>query len=800
MSDPNIHGISQKNYLYEVSQQRKYLNVRERDREDTGQKGEYTFVYCIGSDLFKLHLRSNDVTVKPRNKRGRGYLDIFSNVNEDDARALGAAVTRFIFYELTGDLPLVLLPSIEHQVRGLGINVARAVGIEQTSIIEKVRKDAELALEKIKSQATVAKAGDLTDIIPEIRVIARFLRGDGLRSAEFGRLERLLLNTRVASLERFGELVKGHEAFDGLDDALVSPKLAHGFYFNEDFERWKLVVKKYSPISDEKSNEDDDHRKASERREVSIKRSAHALAMLERLNRRAKELDSPNGRKLRFVLLTGSPAIISASGEFGQPDEVANFVRHPRSYLAERGVLSPPTFLSAAPRGRAFLQDFALWLRIFDATLTKRYSDIAGDPMLGSKVYQERRDDLIAQFDKEFSEYLGHLLLDWQANHISELSDKKKAKDALVGQLARWIEENAQEIDRGTIEAWRRIFSKSAVRGAVTFFIGDNVERRVARARNAPVLLFNSKPITQNLLCRVLTGYPGKEFTPDDLYRSFAEIYDARDESEYCYFLSLGVIFSLENQWEIAVEMARCALDALSDDVTTDLSGREAYYLLAVAKRHTAASPSDIEKSLQALDQGIALNSYAGEKQEDADLAAIRFPVQRIAIEATGFLLEYFCTSASVDSRKILIGCEAALDKVMAELETINGQWKIADSRVHDSLYLAVEQCLRDLHVINLLYLLIVSKEGEIPRERIEVGLDLLQSRMIGLGALIPETFHTRVVLHVASFVAARTESEKLVHKERAEQELTNEKIRMYKTMKYDEKKFFFFRELLVET
>lgn len=75
-----------------------------------------TVHYAFDTNVLKLFV--NPSRMGPRSEEGGGgYGVIFDDDDDDSARALGAAISRFAFYRLIGERPLLLLPGHDVEAR-----------------------------------------------------------------------------------------------------------------------------------------------------------------------------------------------------------------------------------------------------------------------------------------------------------------------------------------------------------------------------------------------------------------------------------------------------------------------------------------------------------------------------------------------------------------------------------------------------------------------------------------------------------------------------------------------------------
>lgn len=172
--------------------------------------------------------------------------------------------------------------------------------------------------------------------------------------------------------------------------------------------------------------------------------------------------------------------------------------------------------------------------------------------------------------------------------------------------------------------------------------------------RNPPDLMFDSLPITDSIFRDL--ARPRRVFhTARDFAARFEMIAEeaysptSDDDDDYrqlCYlkYLVLGALFASANRWVVAgqhasnaaqiVERARLAGSPVQvKKPKTNISGREAYYLMAVARRITAHQDDDFVEAFKLLRKAASCLEEDQSGRVEIDIPKIRFTSEELALE-----------------------------------------------------------------------------------------------------------------------------------------------------------------------
>jgi hypothetical protein len=188
--------------------------------------------------------------------------------------------------------------------------------------------------------------------------------------------------------------------------------------------------------------------------------------------------------------------------------------------------------------------------------------------------------------------------------------------------------------------------------------------------RNPPDLMFDSLKETDRIFKDL--ALPRRVFTnasdfavrfeqiSEDCYRPDPKNPADDDYRQECYlkYLVLGALFASANRWVVAEQHAESALSIvtraveLRDPIKTrraegrqpaNISGREAQFLLAVAKRIRAQDSKAYDLSKQALDRAVACLANDHDAGAASGISSIRFDCEYLALSLARYYYSRSC-------------------------------------------------------------------------------------------------------------------------------------------------------------
>lgn len=828
------------------------VNQRRADERDaTDPLVADEFVYCADTDLVKVHINPSDLASLPKRKKGRGYFDFVPSLSKTTAIELSAATTNFIFYKLS-KRPILVLPSVAAELKIIASELLDRAQGEQERLTSANREFND-RIKCIESLYRDRPAAATEQLIEEAPAFASFLRGDGFAFFELQRLARLVSEKRIMVYSDFFDNLTNSEA----DCLIASANLADVAARV----RFNTTAANYWPVMLRRSM-------TSKKKSAASKRDAETLAYIETLNLLAtqhslQELSKGGrgggvsfwrssksvGARARFVLITGDANIVGAAAAHCRDEGIESFVRWPRTYVTAPRVLDLAADVVRREDFPGLLPDsFEEWLlenvstlessariSFLSAAAQRESSDVerngsnadlmAFRERIWSRAEQEsfrfKTTDIVGTLE----EYIRYLAADRQSEEIGNAIRSGKTNLA-IQTFRRLVEKNEESVNSGLLDIWRRLLTRSAIRSVLHLLIAHENENLPHRARNAPVLLFEEKPLAQDLVLHLQRSYSGGEYSTSDLVERLQRI---EAEGEYFFFLTTGVLFALESQWKLALQMGQSALHSKGVHATDEISGREAHYLCATAYRHLADGDRGLQLSRLHLKHAEECRLVSSSELHDA-VSRLRFATQRIAIDATDFQRQFldYCgpfrergrDPIHTESREKIVESghlveksdfNAAISEALPEAREILVEvvkLRLEEDRNFSSaLVVAAEQAIRDLQIIVLLYYIALrcldARFAGYDSELLSL-VDDVESRSANEGVDIPVTFHTLVVCGVARYISlpdteqyrsdrigARNRTLDLLRSNR------NESCRRYEAMQYDSKKFALFESLL---
>ena len=687
--------------------------------------------YAVDTNVVLLYLGPD--IMGPRSDRGfegdaedkghGGYGEVFHDEPSMCGSALGAVLSRYIFYYLTDrDTPLILLPGHDAEVRA----IYRAVVEQASEYLGHVESQRRKLRTIIKAIAGIGSLDKKIEILksktPELLSYLYFTHNAGVELSRFNqlivdcRLLRLILALGLWS-ENDGE--DGGVSHDAIQACSVPLTLEDQILESALRIDWERRLKAEKP-------------KRNRRR---LMPDCAALARLELINLRLR-----HGRVARrLVLITGDEAMFSAGAEYvplrGDRRTFSElYLRHPRAFLATPMiVLSGRIDDGTDQMGRA---DFVSgWLE----TLLARYTDDSGvnsarvrelvevsaeleelaDDLSGRDIDEDSNEDFFdtsgasknartlverasrvvgvdreapAKIRKEWEKHVDQLSMEHAgASAISRTAVEKTLHTALeqadsdaLDELDRLL---AERIDR----TWRE-FNWALVVAGLELLLDDEPDgeggNSPARVRNPPPVIIES--------CGWADDFVRRMSGTDDIssmvkgerkgLRSLVE----NDHAGYVQSLVFALVFANAEKWHVADLMARRAISiaershgAGSGDtiklVPAPASGREAFYLCSFVTRIRARTESEASEAKSLLER--AEEALRQEPAGDRNVPAVeaRFRAERLALELQRHVLVRFA-GESMQTRawrepRSLNGVFEDLVELRRDLDGVTDAW-----------------------------------------------------------------------------------------------------------------------------
>jgi hypothetical protein len=251
----------------------------------------------------------------------------------------------------------------------------------------------------------------------------------------------------------------------------------------------------------------------------------------------------------------------------------------------------------------------------------------------------------IAEFQDKWNRYIANICLGYP--DIMEEVCCVDPTSAII-KLIKKIRNAQNSIQDLLKESWQSVFFAAIQTGFLYSLYSWSLAKMLPR--NLPKLIFESFDLATNFVDDVIKQKPGTEVV--DFHKRIEEV--SKDSSDrYTTYLVFGVLFAAQNNWRIAESLADNALrlyfgdhQAVMGKVLADperlITGREAYYLKAVAKRHLARSLNDLIAAHEAIMLARQMLDLEREVRENVLPNDIRFEYELCSISVAGAMFEKF--------------------------------------------------------------------------------------------------------------------------------------------------------------
>ncbi|BAO43043.1 hypothetical protein [Thiolapillus brandeum] len=578
-------------YVRAATKQLDYLRPRKEDKAFLEQDGK--LLYAVDTDVIKLYTNPGEMSVTRKNREG--YAQIFPDDDPYLATAIGAALARYVFFYLSENLPLLALPPLNEEMQHVYYGIARDASGELDRAQEQKAKLDEI-FEQAEDDEELA-----TLILTRAPDIYKVLWDQGA-SGELKQFGDLLEESRVAPpchlLDE--DLVKDVNLIQAL--APVDQSLQDMFDFRELREAW------FDRLRETKS---------SSRPITLLYDDAVAMARLEWVN------DRLEGNKYRLLMITGDQSLFAAAQRYskGSRSFAEKFLRHPRTYLAEPEVLlteqGQTSQETGAEGGMANHDDnrFVESLEMLGQSLKLNDSEEALEKSAQSVL--DDTPDLLVKFKEKWSKYTSSLAarqienMEYASEHLNNLHDLQ------------------QRLDEKIEETWDSFFKTTTKTGYGLLLYSTSDRRPV---RNAPPLRFDSFKKARNFVDIVITE--GR--LPSGAQQSLKV---KEDPWDYTFYLVYALLYAYLGKWGFTKSLAAHATYLADKGKVKAITGREAYFLLAVAVRHSSKKLGDLTDAREYLSMARRLVVEEGHHDRNKD---VRFESELLAIDLTAHLFMAF--------------------------------------------------------------------------------------------------------------------------------------------------------------
>lgn len=754
-------------YLCAAAYQRRLMYPCIMDKQFV-EKGGKIF-YAVDADIVKLYTAPEEMSIKKGFREG--YAVIFPDDDPCISITLGRALADYIFNHLSGESHpfLLIIPPIEEDIQNVYSAVASDAEQEKEQAYSDLKKIQSL-LDELKKETNKEKI--VKTLIEEAPHISQLLAGKKGPTAELIRFNRLLTLIRIASPE-----------FVLQEGWITDETVCHAFAPIEDVKGW-MQIYDLREVWLNRLRETKSHRQDIE----TIDRDAHALARLEWIN---NHLDN---NLYRLVYITGDHALHGAAKKYKPLEEKVSFddlyLRHPRAYLAERGVLSPDINSSSEKSETKFMEWLDTFLSKFlsegrydtkelDTMLEKKHSSL--ENML--KPVSEIHPDIIKEFHDSWIAYTRNLIIFYGSQEPLDKIDNdtfnKLANDmeALIKQLDEQLKEKLRE-------TWDACFNAAITAGYGMFY---KHKKTKYHPRSAPPLVFNSLQETQKFVKNILASH--KEGTLNSkAYKEAINKLLKEDGSGYSYNLAYALLFAAEGVWHVSAILAERAIDIARTCRPKNISGREAAFLRAYALRHSIRQMEDLDKLFPIIEEAEQYLCEDRSSRPNLKAGEIRFETERLAIYLCYNMFSSFLNKELPPDKPNLTQLQKMVQDLLNKLEEMKEDRWIKRN---------VERSL--LTILFMTVLLRWGKEKEpIDPASMHPYYECFSKNIESEEPpLIEVPFQIKAIYLAAGLLTSKDTSKKEQLRQDLQRHLSDPNIKENSVFPYDEKRFNFLRDIV---
>ncbi|MCQ2002875.1 hypothetical protein [Rhizobium sp. NRK18] len=617
------HSQDEKAFVRRVEdavEQLRLMYPWEHDRDHDAS--EWQTVYAVDADIFTLY--GSPETKAQRTEQRLGYSQVFSDDFAHHSRSLAERLADFIFFKLTANNPLLVLPPIDREISSILQALTLRLGREpERAFVDEAGLKA--SLEQLQSESG--------ETMP-FEVFERFSQLISLRGkspqTEYRRLSYLLEQRRIISANSVRK-----------DDGFPQPIyefLSKESGMSEMYEHSVLSSEWLHLLEDAHGGN-----KFSNLRRVKLMSDSYALARLEQMN---KYLES---YKIRVLYITGSLNIIRAAYQryIENIRFYRKYIRHPRYFLASPDVVAvgSQSGISGGERRSQFYD----WVLTF-LSECEFDPDFLGRAPEGFHINQNLLNAAVQAFQKD--EKIGLDLRDKWRNYLDSLSSSYMPPDSILERIKQDIGGKAlrtltdwervrdsldDQIEYEKHQAWEACF-KTAIRTGT--FVGWGLSDHPSRL--VPPLRFDRWPETESFL-QTISAWRAVEDIEVETYNNGLETVRAETGEDYiyAYYIAHAALFAARGDWRVGAILSVRAIEKATYPEPahgTTGHGREACYLAAYCFRHLG----DIEKAHRYLDRAKAIHEK--ELVQEASLLAVpeRFEAEELAIQLMDIFQKHY--------------------------------------------------------------------------------------------------------------------------------------------------------------
>lgn len=777
MNQPEKNAEALEEYVRSALEQWQYTLplLRDKIQQSNGTK----IIYSVDTDIVKLF--TNPVAAPGRDY---GYLQMFPDDNHAECVARGRIVANHIFRNLQRNGPLLIVPPLTEELVKLHDAVARNASDEQFK--------AQTELRELRNEfERVRRAGDHADFLRIIQQkaprLVRLIEGDDDATAELRRFSILFRDQLVASPDFF----YAKKVFDEpILTALTSPEhsLSSALDLRDFRVKWADAIQKPTRL-----------------RAAAI--DASALARIQLINASLPP-------KTKLVHITGDSHILRAGLEIFDSNGFSftdQFLRHPRAFLAEPGILSIAAVSESSaepqlPKASNNLSEFSEWLIVFLAKFWRRdhreisdlirlagSSEKLGHETLAIEEFCRDFPDVVADFRGRWGEFSRNLTL----GHTKKLVESMPYLRNMSSFLRSSFEEIADEVSKYVDDSWRNSFQVATATSYGITRISTDQGSMTPRGRSIPVVLFDSFKTAASAITQIVQAESFIDLGDKRFARLFHNI-EREDGSGYLYYLVYATLFSAEGRWPLARILAERSFGCRFRSRNQLISGREAAYFCGVAIRNSARTVNELEAAEQWIKAAEDCAKVDKARRQGLDVHELRFVLERASIRVAKKLFDVF--RSLLDSNE-QAEASADLAAIQREFMLLRGRAQRATASATNDREVWISRTLERRILVNILMIALIrqfylsAELTAVEDQDVRQTYSLLAQEIDRIAAPSIAQNYLYNVIWLVSTIWLTGYSDEVAN--RAREELSLEKIEKYKVMPYDRQRLELFRDLI---
>jgi hypothetical protein len=649
-------------YLADAATQWNYMRPRQMDIEEA-KKGR-TFIYAIDTNVITFWGNPEEFARSRRSDRillGAGQ--IFHSDTPELSSAISRGLAGFIFSGGLSKLPLLIVPPTHLEIEAVVLALAGSAQHEQSTIdhtlSQKIKEQEQLLLSEGFS------VEQLREIAPRLQELLFHNLGP---PSEARRISRVLTDRRAVPLSVIDLPLE-------IKDVLRPSTAFRGWYA---YSQKRQGERDYKAGVGAPESEGWDRRleKSAGYRDTKLRdHDADVLARLEAWNETLAKLQISSGGQVnwRVLLITFDHRMFRAAVAYKPSwlthDFAESFLRHPRAFLDEEGVLRVIGKDLEGESGR-----IADWLRLLLGSVSTTENESA-EYVRDRTIIPRQILEAVQRLGDAAETKTEELVSDWAdftrdtvaANPPTEFD--LSGLDSVRRHGASALREAVRKLDQQIAEA--RLESLQYCINAMTelgFELDFRSKRRV-RARSVMPIFFERWPRAEAFIKAV--GEWGQDEFDSKEYEDGVSRLREDDPTEYAFYLAHAALFAGRGRWRSGALLASRASESIrliDPTKRSGANGREAAYFEAACRRHSAKSTADLGPCGPLVEQAIKIFEFEQKSEPGLDVAAERFEAEVLALRLDRLLFIRFAVDGGSPAAAVVEDSFSILSREYAKL------------------------------------------------------------------------------------------------------------------------------------